>query len=241
MKNRRGQAPAHDPAYRHRTGRRGTSRTGDPHPAGLLSHLQPRDRGRGLPEAGEPSGDRIFQTAWGDRLHRKTARPDRAGRGGGRLGRQSCAGVALAARRAGIRATIVMPESASLPKQEATAAYGGEILLAGQNISECLQQAELLVQQGKVLIHPFDDSDIIAGQGTIGLEVLQDCPDVDTVFVPIGGGGLISGIASAVKALRPQTRVIGVQAAACPSAPRPSRRGGPAGSRPNALWPTALP
>ena len=134
-------------------------------------------------------------------------------------------GVALAARRAGIRATIVMPESASLPKQEATAAYGGEILLAGQNISECLQQAELLVQQGKVLIHPFDDSDIIAGQGTIGLEVLQDCPDVDTVFVPIGGGGLISGIASAVKALRPQTRVIGVQAAACPSAPQALKAG----------------
>ena len=134
-------------------------------------------------------------------------------------------GVALAAKRAGIKATIVMPESASLPKQEATGAYGGEILLTGQNISECLQQAELLAQQGRILIHPFDDPDIIAGQGTIALELLQDCADLDFVFVPIGGGGLISGIASGIKALRPQARVIGVQAASCPSAHQALKKG----------------
>ena len=134
-------------------------------------------------------------------------------------------GVALAAKRAGIKATIVMPESASLPKQEATGAYGGEILLTGQNISECLQQAELLAQQGRILIHPFDDPDIIAGQGTIALELLQDCADLDFVFVPIGGGGLISGIASGIKALRPQARVIGVQAASCPSAHQAFKKG----------------
>jgi len=127
-------------------------------------------------------------------------------------------GVALAATRAGLKATIVMPESASLSKQEATAAYGGEIVLTGQNISECLDRAKLLAQQGMVLIHPYDDPEIIAGQGTIGLELLEEFPEPDFIFVPVGGGGLISGIASAVKAVRPAARVVGVQAAACPSA-----------------------
>jgi threonine dehydratase len=127
-------------------------------------------------------------------------------------------GVALAAKRAGFKATIVMPESASISKQEATRSYGGEVLLAGQSISECLQKAKALAQEGRVLVHPFDDSDIIAGQGTIGLEILQDCPAPDLIFVPVGGGGLISGIATGVKALKPRVRVIGVQAAACPSA-----------------------
>ncbi len=127
-------------------------------------------------------------------------------------------GVALAAKRAGLRATIVMPESASLSKQEATRNYGGEVLLVGQNIGECIQKAKLLAQEGKVFIHPYDDPDIIAGQGTIALEIFQDCAAPDLIMVPIGGGGLISGIASGVKALDPRVRVIGVQAAACPSA-----------------------
>jgi threonine dehydratase len=135
-------------------------------------------------------------------------------------------GVALAAKRAGFKATIVMPESASISKQEATRSYGGEVVLEGQNIGECIQKAKLLAQQGRILVHPFDDPDIVAGQGTIGLEILQDLADPDFIFVPIGGGGLISGIASAVKALRPQTRVIGVQAAACPSAYQALREGG---------------
>jgi threonine dehydratase len=127
-------------------------------------------------------------------------------------------GVALAAKRVGVKATIVMPESASLSKQEATRSYGGQVLLAGQSTSDSIQQAKLLAQAGMVFIHPFDDPDIIAGQGTIALELIQDCADPDFVFVPIGGGGLISGIASGIKALRPQVKVIGVQAAACPSA-----------------------
>jgi threonine dehydratase len=127
-------------------------------------------------------------------------------------------GVALAAKRVGVKATIVMPESASLSKQEATRSYGGQVLLAGQSTSESIQQAKLLAQAGMLFIHPFDDPDIIAGQGTIALELIQDCADPDFVFIPIGGGGLISGIASGIKALRPQAKVIGVQAAACPSA-----------------------
>lgn len=134
-------------------------------------------------------------------------------------------GVALAAKRAGFKATLVMPESASLSKQEATRNYGGEVLLAGRNISECLRKAKLLAQQGKVFIHPFDDPDIIAGQGTIALELLEDCADPDFVFVPVGGGGLISGIACAIKALRPSVKVIGVQAAACPSAHQAFKKG----------------
>ncbi len=135
-------------------------------------------------------------------------------------------GVALAAKRAGFKATIVMPESASLSKQEATQTYGGEVLLFGHNLAECLQQAEHLARQGKVFIHPFDDPDIIAGQGTIALELIEDCADPDFIFVPIGGGGLISGIATVLKALRPRARVIGVQGAACPSAHQALEKGG---------------
>ena len=127
-------------------------------------------------------------------------------------------GVALAAKRAGLTAIIVMPESSSLSKQEATRNYGGEVLLEGRSLSESIEKAELLAQEGRTFVHPFDDPDIIAGQGTIALELLQDCADPDLIFVPIGGGGLISGIASAAKALRPQVRVIGVEASACPSA-----------------------
>ncbi len=127
-------------------------------------------------------------------------------------------GVALAARMAGISASIVMPLGSSISKQEATRGYGGEVILKGNNLEESLTTAQALAQEGKVLIHPYDDQDIITGQGTIGLEILEDLPDPDVIFVPIGGGGLIAGIARAIKAVRPQTRIIGVQAAACPSA-----------------------
>lgn len=129
-------------------------------------------------------------------------------------------GVALAARRAGLAATIVMPEWASISKQQATAGYGGHVVLEGQSIGECIQKAESLAAEGMHFIHPFDDPDIIAGQGTIGLEILDDLADPDMIVLPIGGGGLISGVATAVKALRPQTEIVGVQAAACPSALR---------------------
>ncbi len=127
-------------------------------------------------------------------------------------------GVALAASRAGLRATIVMPEGASISKQQATSGYGGEVILEGQNISDSLIKAEELARNGRTFIHPYDDQDIITGQGTIALEIFEDVPDPDFIFVPIGGGGLISGIASAAKALSPRTQIVGVQAAACPSA-----------------------
>jgi threonine dehydratase len=129
-------------------------------------------------------------------------------------------GVALAARRAGLAATIVMPEWASITKQQATAGYGGHVVLEGQSIGECIQKAENLAAEGMHFIHPFDDPEIIAGQGTVGLEILDDLTDPDMIVLPIGGGGLISGVATAVKSLRPQTGIVGVQAAACPSALR---------------------
>ncbi len=136
-------------------------------------------------------------------------------------------GVALAARRAGLESTIVMPEWASITKQEATAGYGGRVVLEGQSVGDCIERARELAAGGMHFIHPFDDPDIIAGQGTIGLEILQDLPDTDMVVVPVGGGGLIAGIATAVKALRPDTEIVGVQAAACPSAMRALDSGRP--------------
>jgi threonine dehydratase len=127
-------------------------------------------------------------------------------------------GVALAAKAANLPATIVMPVWASMAKQEATRGYGAEVILAGDSLAESISVAQKMAEDGRTFIHPYDDPDIIAGQGTIGLEILEDLPDPDVMIVPIGGGGLISGIATAVKAKRPETRVIGVQAAACPSA-----------------------
>lgn len=126
-------------------------------------------------------------------------------------------GVALAASQLGIGSTIVMPEGASITKQQATHGYGGRIILHGQSVDDALSHARSLAASGAMLVHPFDDDDIITGQGTIGVEIIDALPDVDTVVVPIGGGGLISGIASAIKARRPKIRVIGVQAASCPS------------------------
>jgi threonine dehydratase len=134
-------------------------------------------------------------------------------------------GVALSAKRAGLHSTIIMPEWASLTKQEATRNYGGEVILAGQSIGESIGKALELAQAGMTFIHPFDDMDIISGQGTIGLEILEDLPDPDLILVPVGGGGLISGIATAVKAILPRVRIIGIQAAACPSAYRARQAG----------------
>jgi threonine dehydratase len=128
-------------------------------------------------------------------------------------------GVALAAREAGIPATIIMPIWTSITKQEATREYGAQVILKGQTLVESIQIAQkIAVQSKRMFIHPYDDLDLIIGQGTIGLEILEDLPDVDTILVPVGGGGLISGIALAAKAIRPKTRIIGVQAEACPSA-----------------------
>jgi threonine dehydratase len=122
-------------------------------------------------------------------------------------------GVALAARLLGTTATVFMPETAPLPKVAATRAYGAKVRLLGQSLSEPLvAAAEYAEQTGSVFIHPFEHPDVIAGQGTVGLEVLEQCPDVATVVVCAGGGGLVSGIAAAVKGRRPDVRVVAVQA-----------------------------
>jgi threonine dehydratase len=127
-------------------------------------------------------------------------------------------GVALAAREAGIPATIVMPEWASITKQQATRGYGGQVHLKGQSLAASIREAKDLAETGMTLIHPYDDPETIAGQGTIALEIFSELPAPDLILVPIGGGGLIGGIATAAKSIRPQTRIIGVQAEACPSA-----------------------
>ncbi len=122
-------------------------------------------------------------------------------------------GVALAAQLLGIRSKVYMPHGAPMPKLLATRAYGAEVELVGTTIDECLVAARAWeAQTGAVLIHPFDHRDIVAGQGTCGLEILDECPDVRTVVVSTGGGGLLAGVAAAVKALRPDVRVVGVQA-----------------------------
>ena len=122
-------------------------------------------------------------------------------------------GVALAAQMLGIKATVFMPEGAPIPKEKATRAYGAEVVFHGVSIDEGLVAAKrFAAETGAVLIHPFDHVDIVTGQGTCGLEILEQCPDARTVVVTTGGGGFIAGIATAVKALRPEVRVVGVQA-----------------------------
>ncbi|PZR61101.1 MAG: pyridoxal-5'-phosphate-dependent protein beta subunit [Chloroflexi bacterium] len=120
--------------------------------------------------------------------------------------------LAYAATRIGQRATIVMAADAVPAKVQATRAYGGEVVLTDEDIWPLCQR--LMRERGLTLVHPFDDDVVMAGQGTIGLELLEDLDDFDTVVVPIGGGGLIAGIATAVKAVRPTVRVIGVEAEA---------------------------
>ncbi|MBQ9008958.1 MAG: threonine ammonia-lyase, partial [Clostridia bacterium] len=123
-------------------------------------------------------------------------------------------GVALAARQFGIPATIVMPSGAPLSKVKATRELGAKVVLHGAVYDDAYQEARRIQEEtGATFIHPFDDPMVIAGQGTIGLEIMDDLPDVDTIVVPIGGGGLASGVAAAVKMLHPGVRVIGVQAA----------------------------
>ncbi|MFJ9685452.1 threonine ammonia-lyase [Streptomyces bacillaris] len=122
-------------------------------------------------------------------------------------------GVALASSLLGVRSTVFMPVGAPLPKVAATQEYGAEVRLHGQVVDETLAAAqEYAARTGAVFIHPFDHPDIIAGQGTVGLEILEQCPEVRTIVVGIGGGGLAAGIAVAVKALRPDIRIVGVQA-----------------------------
>lgn len=126
-------------------------------------------------------------------------------------------GVALAAKQLGIRARIYMPRAAALPKIAATQGQGAEVVLEGENVDAALAAAEKYSQEtGAVFVHPFDNADIIAGQGTLGLEILEQVPDVDTVITGVGGGGLLAGVATAIKEHERRTgkkiRVIGVQA-----------------------------
>ena len=137
-------------------------------------------------------------------------------------------GVALAASLLGCASTVFMPEAAPLPKVAATAAYGASIRHAGHTVDQALVAARAFADQtGAVLIHPFDHADVIAGQGTVGLELLEQRPDVRTVVVCTGGGGLVSGIAAAVKALRPDVRVVAAQASGAASFPASLRAGHP--------------
>jgi threonine dehydratase len=124
-------------------------------------------------------------------------------------------GVALAAEWLGTRATVVMPAAAPLPKIAATRGYGAEVILHGASVEEALARArEIAENTGSVFIHPFDHPDVIAGQGSVGLEIAEQCPQARTIVVPVGGGGLISGMAVALSSALPRARVIGVQAEA---------------------------
>ena len=137
-------------------------------------------------------------------------------------------GVAFAASLLGCRSTVFMPVAAPLPKVAATAAYGAAIRHVGHTVDQALLAAHAFAAEtGAVLIHPFDHADVIAGQGTVGLEILEQCPEVRTVVVCTGGGGLVAGIAAAVKALRPDVRVVGVQAAGAAAFPESLRLGRP--------------
>ncbi len=120
--------------------------------------------------------------------------------------------VAYAASRAGIPATVVMPSNASRAKAEAAAGYGAEVILYGEHVGDTFAKLEQLRdERGLFFLHPFDDPGVIAGQGTVGVEIVEDLPEVDVVVTGVGGGGLISGVSAAIKRLRPATRIIGVE------------------------------
>ena len=139
-------------------------------------------------------------------------------------------GVAHAAGESGIRATIVMPRTTSLAKLEAMRAYDAEIVLEGQTYDEAAECArQIQCESGAVFVHAFDDPDVIAGQGSIGADIVEQWPEVDTVIASIGGGGLISGIATAIKAMKPDVKIVGVEAAGAASAKLALGRGEPMG------------
>ena len=127
-------------------------------------------------------------------------------------------GVALGATANGIKSIICLPDGAPISKVEATKKYGAEVCLVKGVYDDAYEKAmQLKEEHNYTFVHPFDDEDVIAGQGTIGLELLNQLPEIDAVIVPIGGGGLISGVAFAIKSLKPECKVYGVQAEGAPS------------------------
>ena len=127
-------------------------------------------------------------------------------------------GVAIAARQHGVKAVVCMAENATPSKIAATEGYGAEVILHGTIWDEANEKAlELVEERGLTYIHPFDDPRLIAGQGTVGLEIMEDFPDVDVIVVPIGGGGLISGVSMAAKSINPDVRIIGVESSGAPA------------------------
>jgi threonine dehydratase len=137
-------------------------------------------------------------------------------------------GVAAAAAARRVRCEVFVPADAPIAKIDAATGAGAKVTVGGASIEECLAAAHARAQEaGMAFVHPFDDPDIVAGQGSVGLELLEEVRDLTTVVVPVGGGGLCSGIAIAVKAARPEVRVIGVQVAACAPFPESMRRGEP--------------
>jgi threonine dehydratase len=120
-----------------------------------------------------------------------------------------------------------MPEWSALTKQEATKSYGAQVIIHGKSLGESIEKARDIARNGSIFIHPYDDDAVIAGQGTIALEILHDLPETDMIVVPVGGGGLIAGIATAAKAMKPDIIIIGAQAELCPSAGEALRHGSP--------------
>ena len=131
--------------------------------------------------------------------------------------------LAFAAQSLAMTARIIMPVTAPIVKEEATKSYGAEVILHGENLQEALDFA--LAQEGYAFVHPFDDDEVILGQSTVGLEIMEDLRDIDAILVPVGGGGLIAGVALAVKEISPRTEVIGVQTESAPSAYRSFQAG----------------
>ena len=136
--------------------------------------------------------------------------------------------LAAAARQRGVRCEVFVPADASLSKVEAARGQGATVHVGGESVDDCLAEARERARDGGLaFVHPFDDPDVIAGQGSVGLELLEEVPDLTKVVVPVGGGGLCSGVGIAVKASRPEVEVIGVQVAACAPYPESLRRGEP--------------